>query len=107
MNEILFEILKAVVVLAVILFVRYAVPFIKVKIEASKYDWIIQWAEIAVRSAEQTILGSGTGKDKKAIVTEFLKKLLISKNISLSDEQLDNLIEAAVFAMNEGKQVKA
>lgn len=107
MNEILFEVLKAAVVVAVILLVRYAVPFIKARIETSEYDWIIKWAEIAVRSAEQTILGSGTGKDKKAIVTEFLKKLLISKNISLSDEQLDNLIEAAVFAMNEGKRVEA
>lgn len=105
MNEILFEVLKAAVVVAVILLVRYAVPFIKARIETSGCDWIIQWAKIAVRSAEQT-LGSGTGKDKKAIVTEFLKKLLISKNISISDEQLDNLIEAAVYAMNEGKQVE-
>ena len=32
-------------------------------------------------------------------LTEFLKEILIAKNIALSDEQLDVLIEAAVKQM--------
>ena len=49
------------------------------------------------------------GQDKKAYVTEFLKEILIAKNIALSDEQLDVLIEAAVKQMKieenmEGKR---
>ncbi|MDE7431022.1 MAG: phage holin family protein, partial [Lachnospiraceae bacterium] len=39
------------------------------------------------------------GIEKKAYVTEFLKEILIAKNIALSDEQLDVLIEAAVKQM--------
>lgn len=101
MNDILFEILKAVVVLAVILITRYAVPYLKQVAENSKYEWIVKWVGVAVQSAEQTIKNSG--KDKKAIVTEFIKSQLIQKNISISDEQLDNLIESAVYAMNENK----
>ena len=101
MNDILFEILKAVIVLAIILVTRYAVPYIKMKLENSKQEWLVKWVDVAVRSAEQTI--SSSGADKKYIVTKFIKEQLIKKNINISNEQLDNLIEAAVFAMNGEK----
>lgn len=101
MNEVLFEVLKAVVLLALVLIVRYAVPWMKLQVEGTKYDWLIQWAEIAVRSAEQTILGSKTGAEKKAIVTKFLKEQLQAKNISISDDQLNNLIESAVYELKK------
>ena len=104
MNDVLFEVLKAVIVLAVVLFVRYAVPYAREVVEKSKYSWLITWVDIAVRSAEQTMFGNATGAEKKAIVTEFIRSLLISKNISISDEQLDRLIEATVFEMNGGKK---
>lgn len=103
MNDILFEILKAVVVLAVILLARYAVPYLKQAAENSKYDWIVKWAEIAVKSAEQTVFGDKKGIERKDIVTKFIRKMLLQKNISISDEQLDNIIEAAVFAMKGEK----
>lgn len=99
MNEILYEILKSVLVLVLILITRYAVPYLKQKVENSKYEWVVKWAEIAVKSTEQTIFGDKKGPERKAIVTEFIKKMLVQKNISLSDEQLNNIIEAAVFAM--------
>lgn len=101
MNSILFEILKAVVILAVILLTRYAVPYLKQIIDNSKYEWVVKMVDVAVKAAEQTIKDGG--KDKKTIVTEFIKSQLIQKNISISDEQLDNLIESAVYAMNENK----
>lgn len=107
MNEVLFEILKAAVVLAVVILVRYAAPFLRMKVEESKYAWIARWAEIAVRSAEQTIFGDGSNAEKKAVVTKLLKGMLIKKNISISDEQLDSLIEAAVYAMKQSKRVEA
>ena len=103
MNDILFEILKAVLILAVILFTRYAVPWMKQAVEDTKYAWAVKWVGIAVRSAEQTIFGDKRGEERKAVVTQFIKELLIKKNISLSDKQLDNLIESAVYAMNCGK----
>lgn len=102
MNGILFEILKAVMVLMIILVGRYAFPYMKQLAENKKCDWVIKWVEIAVKSAEQSIFGSKKGAERKVIVTNFLKKLLLQKNISLSDEQLSNLIDAAVFTMNGG-----
>lgn len=104
MNDVLFEILKAVIVLSVVLIMRYAVPYAKEIVEKTKYSWVITWVDIAVRSAEQTMFKDATGPEKKAIVVKFIKKLLLQKNISISDEQLDNLIEATVFEMNGGKK---
>lgn len=99
MNDILYEVLKSVVVLVLILITRYAIPYLKQKIENSKYDWVVKWVDIAVKSTEQTIFGDKMGPKRKAIVTRFIKEMLLQKNILLSDEQLDNIIESAVFAM--------
>lgn len=104
MNDVLFEVLKAVVVLVVILVARYGIPYLKTLAENTKYTWIVKWVELSVKSAEQTIFGDKTGPEKKAIVTEFIKGMLLKKNISISDEQLSTLIEAAVFEMNGGKK---
>lgn len=99
MSDILYEILKSVLVLVLILISRYAVPYLKQRLENSKYDWVVKWAEIAVRSTEQTVFGDKKGAERKAIVTKFIKEMLLQKNVSISDEQLDSIIEAAVFAM--------
>ncbi len=99
MNDILFEVIKAVIVLAIVLLVRYAVPFLKNLIKESEHSWLVDWVTLAVKSAEQTI--EKTGPEKKAIVTKFIKNLLIKKNISISDEQIDVLIEAIVFEMKK------
>lgn len=101
MNDILYEILRATTVLLMILFFRYALPYFKQLLENSKYECIVKWAEIAVKSAEQTVFGDKKGPERKAIVTKFIKKMLLQKNISISDEQLNNIIEAAVFAMKK------
>lgn len=100
MNDVVFEILKAVIVLVIILIAKYLVPWMKLQVEGTKHEWLLKWVELAVRSAEQTILGDKTGPEKKAIVTKFLKEQL-QKNISISDEQLNTLIEAAVYAMKQ------
>lgn len=102
MNEILFEVLKAVLVLVIILIGRYAIPYIRLQLENTKYAWVLKWVDLAVKSAEQTITGERTGPEKKAIVTEFIKNMLIKKNIAMSEDQVDTLIEAAVFAMKNG-----
>ena len=40
-------------------------------------------------------------QEKKEIVTEFLKTQLQAKNISISDEQLNALIESAVYVLRQ------
>ena len=98
MNEILFEVIKVVVMVAALVITRYLVPWLKEKIGTDKLAVAEKWARYAVLKAQQ-VLWDETGKDRKAYVTEFLKEILIAKNIALSDEQLDVLIEAAVKQM--------
>ncbi len=98
MNEILFEVIKVVVMVAVLVITRYLVPWLKEKIGADKLAVAEKWAKYAVLKAQQ-VLWEKDGQDRKAYVVEFLKEILIAKNIALSDEQLDILIEAAVKQM--------
>ena len=92
MNEILFEVIKVVVMVAVLVLTRYLIPWLKAKIGADKLAVAEKWVKYAVLKAQQ-VLWEKNGQDKKAYVTEFLKEILIAKNIALSDEQLDVLIE--------------
>jgi LL-H family phage holin len=98
MNDIVFEILKLVVMVTAMVAARYLVPWIKTRLEADKVDLIASWATKAVLMAQQ-VFASEPGAEKKAVVTDFLKEILTAKNIALSDDQLDVLIEAAVKQM--------
>lgn len=98
MRDIILEVLKLTIMIATLLITRYAIPWIKAKTENSVMQALIDWTAQAVLAAEQTH-DAGTGAEKKAIVTEFIKRLLIQKNISLSDEEIEMLIEAAVRQM--------
>lgn len=102
MNEVLFEVLKAVIIVSIMAVMRYLIPYLKETIANSKYAEVAEWANKAVLMAEQTIIGTKTGAEKKAIVIDFIKKLLTQKHISISDDQLNTLIESAVYAMNRG-----
>lgn len=104
MNDILFVILKAVLTVAIMVGVRYFVPWAKNAIDSSKLATVAELISTAVKAAEQTITGTKTGAKKKAIVVRFIKEQLTAKNISISDEQIDALIEAAVYAMNQAKE---
>ena len=98
MRDIILEILKLTIMIATMLITRYAIPWLKAKTENSVMQALIDWTGQAVLAAEQTH-DAGTGAEKKAIVTEFIKRLLMQKNISLSDEEINTLIEAAVRQM--------
>lgn len=103
MDEILFEVLKAVIIISIMVFMRYAVPWIKEHTTLAQQQIIADIVAAAVQYAEQIYKGqTGKGIEKKAIVTEFLKEQLAAKNIALSDAQLETLIESAVYAMNAG-----
>lgn len=98
MDEILFEIIKVLIMVAVLVVTRYLVPWIRERIGADKMTQIEKWTKYAVEMAQQVHF-SKPGQDRKAIVTQFLREILAAKNISISDEQLDVLIEAAVKEM--------
>lgn len=108
MSDIVFEVLKLLVMVAALLISTYIVPWIKAKIGEAKLAEVKLWAEQVVLMVQQVYKG-WTGDDKKQFVVDFLERLLIQKNISISDEQLDILIEAAVkqMKMSEGVVLEA
>lgn len=101
MNEIIFEIIKSLVVIAIMVLVRYAVPYLKAQVKKSDLAWIYDWAVYAVKAAEQTNTGIGMGTIKKATVKEFLVKVAKESGLSITDAQIENLIESAVYAMKQ------
>lgn len=98
MDELLFEVLKVVILVCVALVTRYLVPWIKGKIGQDKLDAAKTWVDAAVLMAQQVYYAK-TGPERKEIVIDLLHNMLLEKNISITDEQLDTLIEAAVKAM--------
>lgn len=98
MSEMVMEILKIIVMLAGILLTRYAIPWIKAKIGAEKLAEVKVWVNAAVLMAQQ-VYDAKPGPERKAIVVDLIRGMLIKKNIDISAEQLDTLIEAAVKAM--------
>lgn len=98
MNEILFEIMRLVVLLAVFIVTCYLVPWIRGKIGQDRLTEISKWVNAAVLMAQQ-VYSAKTGAERKAIVIDILRNILTAKNISISDDQIDLLIEAAVKAM--------
>lgn len=107
MNEMIFEVLRLVVLLTVFVVTCYLIPWIRGKIGQDKLDEITKWVNSAVLMAQQ-VYHARTGAERKAIVIDLLRGILIAKNISISDDQLDILIEAAVKAMKmqEGSNAK-
>ena len=59
---------------------------------------VIKWVGIAVRAAEQIYKDSGKGKEKFAYVSNW-----ISEKFKISEADLKNLIENAVFEINKDK----
>ncbi len=59
-------------------------------------DSVIKWVKIAVNAAEQIYSASGMGKEKFAYVSEW-----ISKKFKISEADLKNIIESAVYELNK------
>ena len=99
MRDIILAVLKLIIMIAAALITRYLIPWLKAKTQNETMHSLIDLATQAVLAAEQ-VHNSQTGAERKLIVTRFIKELLLQKNISISDEEIDMLIEAAVKEMN-------
>ena len=97
MNEIIYTCLKCLVAICAALVSAYAIPYLKKLSQKEQYTAITDMIEVAVEAAEQTIKGDGKGKEKKAIVLSYAWEWLNQHGISITEEQLDALIESAVY----------
>ncbi len=100
MNDLTFNILKIVISVCAALFAYYVIPVIKAKVKSDKYSELLAMIDICVRAAEQTTKGSGMGLIKKENVMIAMTNWLNQKGIEMSQKQLSDLIEAAVYNMN-------
>ncbi len=91
-------IFKAVVGLLATIITFVIVPYIKSKTTAEQQKKINEWIKIAVAAAEQIYKGVGRGEEKKAYVLAYLAE----HGVELDEATIDAMIEAAVYALNNG-----
>lgn len=106
MNEITMIILKLVVSVGAALITLYAIPFLYNMNGYFKDKRIMEIVTTAVEAAEQTIKGEKMGAIKKESVCATVSNQLNALGIKITQEVLSDLIEAAVFGMNIGKNLK-
>ena len=101
MNDITLKILELIVMVATILITRYVIPWIKSNTAINESAILNDLVASAVMFAEQTLDG---GKVKKDAVMDLLAGELEKRGIDITKEQMNALVEASVFAMNQGKK---
>lgn len=107
MNELIFNVLLAVITALVGIVVKQLIPYLKAKqtettakLRQTKWSWTADIIDAAVRAVEQTAKGAIHGEDKKQAAMAYTKSVLQKSGITMFDEQISTLIEAAVQAMN-------
>lgn len=101
MNSLTYQILTLVIPLIGVILTSLVVPLLKTKISNEKLTSIELWVNIAVAAAEQMKAASILTVPKKDYVVKFLK----DKGITITDTELDALIEAAVYELNKAQNL--
>ncbi|MCG8500748.1 MAG: phage holin [Firmicutes bacterium] len=96
LNGILLQSLMLIIQAAILIVGVYIVQYIRLRLAKERFYFVYSLAKTVVISVEQMI-GPGRGADKKQEALQVLKNLTKGK---LSDEQMDRVIEAAVYEMN-------
>lgn len=104
MNDTAFVFLKIILSACAALLTVVVIPYIRTLRGNAQFNGLVEMITLMVQAAEQTIRQSGKGKDKKEKVTAFIIQYLDEHGIKISQEQLSELIEAAVYSMNKTKQ---
>lgn len=100
MHDYVIDILVFVITVLGIILTKNVIPYLKTLIKTSDYADIFDIVEVAVKAAEQKCTAPKQGKAKKADVYNFVSHWLDNKGIHITEDELDRLIEAAVYSMN-------
>lgn len=107
MNDLIFNVLLAVVATLMGIIVHQLFPYLKAKqveittsIRRTEWWWAADIIDAVVRAVEQTVAEGVHGQNKKDLAIAKIKAILAYSGIVLTDSQIDTLIEAAVQAMN-------
>lgn len=91
-------IIEAVAALVAVIITAVVIPYIKSKTTTQQQAQINAWVKIAVAAAEQIYKGSGRGEEKKEYVINWLE----DRGFTLDEDEVDALIESAVYELNNG-----
>jgi hypothetical protein len=89
-------IVEAILALVALVITGIVIPYIKKRTTTEQQKEIVAWVKIAVAAAEQIYVGTGRGPEKKMYVVEWLA----DRNISIDTNEIDALIESAVYELN-------
>lgn len=110
MQNLIFNVLMALVVAIAGIVAKQVIPFVKAKkeealakIRQTKWAFAADIIDAVVRAVEQTVSDEIHGEGKKELAIKYIQELLAQNGIEVTAEQLDALIEAAVQAMNDGQ----
>lgn len=103
MSDASFYVLKVVVSVCAALVTIYVIPYLNTLRKNEQYQALVGVVDVAVAAAEQTIRGEGQGSVKKEVVMKYITNWLNAQNITISYEQMDAIVESAVYAMNAAK----
>jgi hypothetical protein len=101
MNNVVYQIATLIISLIGVVLTSLVVPLVKTKVNKNKLTIAEMWVNVAVAAAEQIFSAPQQGTNKKIYVIEFLN----SKGITLTEEELNVLIEAAVYELNRAKDM--
>lgn len=103
-DDLMMKILELIIAVVLMLCSRYLIPYIAELLGAAKFDKLVEYINSAVKAAEKLFPESGSGKDKKAYVIEFIQKINEKLGITITDEEIDTLIESAVEDLDLAKK---
>lgn len=107
MNNLLMNVLTAVIVALIGVITTQLLPFLTAKkdealakMRRTKWAWAADIIDAAVRAVEQTVAEDVHGINKKKLAVNYIMPWLQKNGITLTEDEIDQLIEAAVQAMN-------
>lgn len=96
--EMITEVTKAVITVVLVILSAYVVPWVKSRIGEDKYETILDFAEIVVRSAEKMFTPEEYAQ-KKAYAVNMLENKARELNIAINAKEINAIIEGAVQAV--------
>lgn len=108
MQNLIFNILLALVVAIAGIIAKTLLPYLKqkkeeamAKLRATKWAWAADIIDAVVRAVQQTVEQDIHGEEKKQVAVKYIRDILNQAGIYLTEMEINTLIEAAVQTMNE------
>lgn len=100
MSETITLIIQMIGAVLGILFARYIIPWLRMRIDEKNLAEAERWAQNAVRWA-QDWLQHRSGEERRDTVLSALQTINEDKRLGLTDEQIDILVRSAYTVMME------